>query len=102
MAAIERKMVPEQEDNKAVFEQQKAQIDAQIQVVRAKGEAESIRIRGEALAKNPELIDLEIIRKWGGQTPRVVGGDAAGAAMLLPLGPAPVTTRSATPNPSTR
>ncbi len=88
-AAIERKMVQEQEANKAVFEQQKAQIDAQIQVVRAKGEAESIRIRGEALARNPELIDLEIVRKWSGQTPRVVGGDAAGAAMLLPLGPAP-------------
>ena len=101
-AAIERKMVQEQEANKAVFEQQKAQIDAQIQVVRAKGEAESIKIRGEALAKNPELIDLEIVRKWGGQTPRVVGGDAAGAAMLLPLGPAPVTSVSETSNRSSR
>jgi len=85
-AAIERKMVQEQEANKAVFEQQKAQIDAQIAVVRARGEAESIRIRGDALAKNPELIDLEVVRKWTGKTPRVVGGDAAGAAMLLPLG----------------
>lgn len=94
-AAIERKMVQEQEANKAVFEQQKAQIDAQIAVVRARGEAESIRIRGQALAQNPELIDLEIVQKWTGQTPRVVGGDAAGAAMLLPLGPAnpsPITS----------
>lgn len=88
-AAIERKMVQEQEANKAVFEQQKAQIDAQIAVVRARGEAESIRIRGDALAKNPELIDLEVVRKWTGKTPRVVGGDAAGAAMLLPLGAPP-------------
>jgi prohibitin 2 len=57
-AAIERKMVQEQEANKAVFEQQKAQIDAQIAVVRARGEAESIRIRGDALAQNSELIQL--------------------------------------------
>lgn len=87
-AAIERKMVQEQEANKAVFEQQKAQIDAQIAVVRARGEAESIRIRGEALARNPELIDLEIVSKWSGQTPRVVSGDASGPRMILPLGPA--------------
>jgi prohibitin 2 len=89
-------MVQEQEANKAVFEQQKAQIDADIAVIRAKGEAESIRIRGEALAKNPELIDLEVITKWNGLTPRVVGGGAGGAAMLLPMGVAP---GAATPQP---
>ena len=86
-AAIERKMVQEQEANKAIFEQQKAQIEAQIAVVRARGEAESIRLRGEAMFKNPELIDLEIVRKWNGRTPRVVGGNAGGAQMLLPLSP---------------
>jgi prohibitin 2 len=86
-AAIERKMVQEQEANKAIFEQEKAQIDAQIAVVRAKGEAESIRIRGQALADNPELIDLEIVSKWNGRAPRAVGGKAGGAAMLLPLAP---------------
>ncbi len=102
-AAIERKMVQEQEANKAVFEQQKAQIDAQIAVVRAKGEAESIRIRGEALARNPELIDLEVVSKWSGRTPRVVSGDASGARMILPLGPAPVSpVQPVSPNPSTR
>lgn len=85
-AAIERKMVQEQEANKAVFEQQRAQIEAQIAVVRARGEAESIRIRGDALARNPELIDLEIVRKWNGITPRIVGGDAGGATMILPIG----------------
>ena len=86
-AAIERKMVQEQEANKAIFEQQKAQIEAQIAVVRARGEAESIQLRGEAMFKNPELIDLEIVRKWNGRTPRVVGGNAGGAQMLLPLSP---------------
>ncbi len=86
-AAIERKMVQEQEANKAVFEQQKAEIEAETAVIRARGEAESIRIRGEALAKNAELIDLEVVRKWDGRTPRVVGGEANGAQMILPLQP---------------
>jgi prohibitin 2 len=86
-AAIERKMVQEQEANKAVFEQHKAQIEAQIAIVRARGEAESIRVRGEALAKNMELLELEIVRKWSGRTPRVVGGNATGAQMILPLSP---------------
>ena len=96
-AAIERKMVQEQEANKAIFEQQKAQIDAQIAVVRARGEAESISIRGDAMSKNPELIDLEIVRKWNGRTPRVVGGNAGGAQMLLPLSPPVVVLTNGPP-----
>lgn len=101
-AAIERKMVQEQEASKAVFEQQKAQIDAQIAIVRAKGEAESISIRGEALAKNPELIDLEIVRKWNGHTPRVVGGNAGGATMILPINPEFMRNSSALTNAVTQ
>ena len=41
----------------------------------------------QALANNPELIDLEIVSKWNGRAPRSVGGNAGGAAMLLPLAP---------------
>lgn len=85
-AAIERKMVQEQEANKAIFEQERAEIEAQIAVIKARGEAESIRIRGDALSENPELIDLEIVRKWTGRTPRIVGAGAVGTGMILPLG----------------
>ena len=86
-AAIERKMVQEQEANRAIFEQQRTEIEAGIAVIRARGEAESIRIRGEALANNPELIDLEVINSWNGKTPKVIGGGVGGAEMLLPMGP---------------
>lgn len=85
-AAIERKMVQEQEANRAIFEQQRTEIEAGIAVIRARGEAESIRIRGEALANNPELIDLEVINSWNGKTPKVIGGGIGGAEMLLPMG----------------
>ncbi len=88
--AIESKMVQEQEAAKARFTQQKAQIEADTAIIRAKGEAESIRIRAEAIRDNPGLIQLQIVEKWDGKAPLVIGGgsggDSAGANILLPLG----------------
>lgn len=89
-AAIESKMVQEQEAAKARFTQQKAQIEADTAIIRAKGEAEAIRIRAEAIRDNPGLIQLQIVEKWDGKAPLVVGGSAEGGAgaanILLPLG----------------
>jgi len=84
--AIEAKMVQEQEAAKAKFTQQKAQIEADTVVIKAKGDAESIRIRGEALKQTPAFIDLQIVEKWDGKAPLVVNGSGAGSAnILLPL-----------------
>ena len=84
--AIESKMVQEQEAAKARFTQQKAEIEATTAIIRAKGEAEAIRIRGEALRSSPNLIELQIVEKWDGRSPLVVGGNGAGGAnILLPL-----------------
>lgn len=84
--AIEAKMVQEQEAAKAKFTQQKTQIEADTAIIRAKGEAESIRIRGEALKLTPAFIELQIVEKWDGKAPLVVGGDGGGGVnMLLPL-----------------
>jgi prohibitin 2 len=87
--AIEAKMVQEQEAAKARFTQQKAQIEAETAIIRAKGEAESIRIRGEALRDTPGLIQLQIVEKWDGRSPLVVGGgsgaEGGGTSFILPL-----------------
>ncbi len=80
--AIEAKMVQEQEASKSKYLQQRAQIDADTGVIKAKGEAESIRIRGEALKDNPAFVDLKIVDKWDGLTPLVIGG---GENMVFPL-----------------
>lgn len=80
--AIEAKMVQEQEASKSKFLQQRAQIEADTAVIQAKGEAESIRIRGEALKANPAFVDLKIVDKWDGLTPLVIGG---GDNLLIPL-----------------
>jgi prohibitin 2 len=72
--AIEAKMVQQQDAAKAKYIQQRAQIDADTAVIQAKGEAESIRIRGQALKDDPAFVDLKIVDKWDGSTPLVIGG----------------------------
>jgi prohibitin 2 len=80
--AIEMKMVQEQEAEKAKFTQLKAQIEADTAIIRAKGEAEAIQVRGAALRSTPDFIKLQILQNWNGRSPLVVGG---GTSMLLSL-----------------
>ncbi len=84
--AIEAKMVQEQEAARSRFAQQQAQTEASTVVIKAKGEAESIILRGKALQENPNVLELQIIERWDGVTPLVVGPGATGANMMLPLG----------------
>ncbi len=84
--AIEAKMVQEQEAARSRFAQQQAQVEASTVVIKAKGEAESIALRGAALRDNPSVLELQIIERWDGITPLVVGPGATGANMMLPLG----------------
>jgi prohibitin 2 len=86
--AIESKMVQEQEAAKSRFTQQKAQVEAETSIIKAKGEAEAIRIRGEALRDTPGLIQLQIVEKWDGKAPLVIGGggENSGTNFILPLG----------------
>jgi prohibitin 2 len=110
--AIEAKMVQEQEASKSKYLQQRVQIEADTAVIRAKGEAESIMIRGQALKANPAFVDLQIVDKWDGIAPVVIGG---GDQVMLTLQdierlrgqrssgvPAPNPARPAAPNTPTR
>ncbi len=94
-ASIESKMVQEQQAAKAKYVQQEAQINAETQVLQAesaakatiaiaKAEAESIRIRGEALQQNPRAIELQLVEKWNGVSPQIVGGNSQGLNLLMP------------------
>lgn len=42
----------------------------------ARAEAESIRIKGEALARNPDVLRMTAIEKWDGTLPRMTGSAA--------------------------
>ena len=41
----------------------------------AKTEAETIRIKNEALKSNSQIIKLQFVEKWDGHLPNVLGGD---------------------------
>ncbi len=84
-SAIEAKMVQEQEAAKAKFIQQKAEIEANTAIIKAKGEAEAIRVRGRALQESPGLVQLQIVEKWNGVAPLVIGSGGSGSNIILPL-----------------
>jgi prohibitin 2 len=88
--AIEAKMVAEQQAAQARFTQLQTQVEAETAVISARGEAEAIKVRGEALKLNPAFLRLKIVERWNGKSPLVVPADVnnTGAALLLPLGPA--------------
>jgi len=92
--AIEAKMVAEQQAAQARFTQAQKQVEAETAVIRARGEAEAIKVRGEALKLNPAFLRLEIVEKWNGKSPLVVPADrnTSGAGLLLPLGEPPAST----------
>jgi prohibitin 2 len=99
--AIEMKMVQEQEAEKAKFTQLKAQIEADTAIIRAKGEAEAIQVRGAALRATPDFIKLQILQNWNGRSPLVVGGGDSNVMLSLEelsrRAPAPAPTPAAPP-----
>lgn len=84
--AIEAKQVAEQDAQRAVFIAQKAQQEAQAEIERARGQAESQRLLTEtASAESIELKKLEVqskaIDKWNGALPTTQLGE--GTQFLL-------------------
>ena len=47
--------------------------DADSTLLRANAEAAAIKIKGDALSKNPEVLELSKIEKWDGRLPQIVG-----------------------------
>ncbi len=61
-SAIEAKQIAEQEKQREVFRVEQAKLIKQRVIVAAEGEAEAIRLKGEALKNNPDIIQLEYVR----------------------------------------
>ncbi|MEO7426384.1 MAG: prohibitin family protein [Fibrobacteria bacterium] len=83
--AIEQKTIREQEALAKAFELDKARKDAEITIVNAEAEARSVKIKGEALRNSPDVISLEIVKKWNGVSPTSVVTGRGGADILLPV-----------------
>ncbi len=90
--AVEAKQIAEQDAKRAEFITQKALVEAQAEINRAKGQAESQRLVRETLT--PELLQKLAIEKWNGQFPTVLGGNGALPFVNIDTAQAPVIPRS--------
>jgi len=61
--AIELKQIAQQESERKKYELEKERIEKDRKIIAAEGDAQSIRLRGEALAHNPALIQYEYVQK---------------------------------------
>ena len=67
--------------------QVRVEAEAEADAIRLKGEAEAAKIRliVDAMAKNPQYVELERVRQWKGGVPTMLLGDDA-PGFLLNLG----------------
>jgi regulator of protease activity HflC (stomatin/prohibitin superfamily) len=90
-AAINAKKLAEQEVMRLVEvtkqkeEQLKqAEIEKNIAIQKAEGEAKALQIKGNSLSQNPKIIQLEWINKWDGKLPTYMLGNGQGVILNLP------------------
>jgi regulator of protease activity HflC (stomatin/prohibitin superfamily) len=61
--AIEQKQIAQQEAQRMQYVLERERQEKERKIIEAQGEAESIRLKGEALASNPALIQYEYVQK---------------------------------------
>jgi regulator of protease activity HflC (stomatin/prohibitin superfamily) len=70
--AIEQKQIAEQEKERERFLVEKAQLEKQRAVTLAEGEAKAIQLQGDALKQNPEVVQLDYVRKLAPGTQAII------------------------------
>ncbi len=74
--AIEEKQIATQDAIKAKNKTKQIEEEANQKILSAQAEAESMRIRSEALSKNQSLVAYEAVQKWDGKLPVNIYGNA--------------------------
>lgn len=69
-AAVERKVIAVQRAQEAKNKTARIREEAKQKVIDAKAQAESMRIRAQALTKNKNLVEYEAVQKWNGVLPQ--------------------------------
>lgn len=88
--AINNKKLAEQETfrleevtkQKLELEKQ-AEINKNIAIQQAQGEAEALKIKGQSINQNPKIVELEWINKWNGQLPTYMMGQNGSTMMMV-------------------
>lgn len=69
---INAKIHNEQEAQAAIANEQTVEANAKSTMIRAQADADAMRVKAEAIAKNPKLVAYEWVQKWNGQMPSTV------------------------------
>jgi len=86
-AAIEAKVMAEQEALTAQNMLERIKFEAEQAVAEAKGKAQAITIEAAALKENPQVLQLRALETWDGVLPRVVTGDSIPFIQIQAIGP---------------
>lgn len=60
-----------------------SKIEKDIAIQQAQGEAEALRIKGQSVASNPKIVELEWINKWNGELPTYMLGNGNGLMLNM-------------------
>ena len=74
--AVEAKVVAIQRASESENKTKQIEEEAKQKVIAAKAEAESMRIRANALTQNAALVEYEAVQKWDGKLPQYILGGA--------------------------
>lgn len=74
--AVEQKVVAIQDSQKAKNDTVRIEEEAKQTVSTAKAEAESMRIKSQALSQNKGLVEFELAKKWDGKLPEIIMGNS--------------------------
>jgi prohibitin 2 len=75
--SVEAKVIAQQRAQEEVNRTVQVKQQAEQVVIRATSEAQSMKIRADALAQNPKLVSWEAVQKWDGKLPVNMYGSAA-------------------------
>lgn len=76
--AIEEKQVAQQNAQRMQYVLEKARLEKRQKILEAQGEARSIDLRGEAIARNPKVVQYEYVRKLAPNISTIVASDGEG------------------------
>lgn len=89
--SIQKKVIAKQDAETAEIKKQQIQAEADQTIIKAKADAEAIRITANAISSNPKIVELKqvevnaaIAAKWDGRAPQTVITDGS-KNIILPL-----------------
>lgn len=98
--AIRAEAVAKKAVETAVQKRTQAEVDAETRIIQATAEAEEKKILAAAIAENPEVLELEWIKKWNGVLPYFMSDSSNGVMIdLNDLQNMPASTPTPTKTP---